>query len=173
MENLKKELYRHEVLMINLFVTEAARRYETNGESYLLLRLVDMWAEVEVRYRDVVGRKILWLVLGGKVRDPEFVRNVLRHIGTVICTWPKLESWRVVARFIQESELLSVNILALEAGIRLFEINPERSVPINLAKCVSQAKRLHLSRSPEAQIGAEKFLKYFSQELGMVTLTTR
>lgn len=148
-----------EVRAVSRFADAALRRYRSSDDTSLLLALVNAWTLVSGdKDRRIVGKKILTLLNDCRVTDPLVAREVLRHVGTPVCTCPAPVAWQAVSRFLDAEHLLSVNIEALAAAVRLSHIGEQIPTGTIEEQCRLQAERLSESRCPEAKDLAKSLL---------------
>jgi len=140
-----------EARTIAKFTGIALERLQKESDPSLLLELVNVWSLAGIESdRRFIGKQMLNLLNRKKVRNPVIAREVLRYVGTPVCACPVSDAWKAVTTFLESSHLLSVNLEALGAAVRLSEsgeVTTDRSI---LKKCRADAMRLSESRCPEA-----------------------
>jgi hypothetical protein len=145
-----------EVRVVHRFSNLAVSKLNETGDPSLLLSLINSWSLVGSDDRKIVGRKILHLVNSGTVQNPIVLREVLKHVGTAMCTQPTDDAWQAVSHYLQADHLLSVNLEALRAGVRLKKSGAYPTTG-GFSLLEREVVRLRQSPCPEVQDLAKTF----------------
>jgi hypothetical protein len=152
---------RDEVRAVSRFADAAFARFRDEADMSMLLALINVWSLAgNQQDRRIVGNKILKLLNHRQIVDPTIAREVLRHVGTPVCTCPSVDAWRAIVTFLAEVHLLSVNIEALRAAVRLIKAGEQPSDDPMRESCRTEAGRLSHSPCPEASVEAHFLLAH-------------
>lgn len=151
---------RAEARDVKEFTGIALRRLSETHDPSLLLALVNSWSlSVREIDRKLIGKKLLRLLNSEDVDNPCVAREVLRHIGTTVCTCPSEDAWLAVFKFVGDGHLLSVNVEALNAAVRLVEEGQLPDPNLNAEGWRADVLRLSVSECSKAAKPAEYLLK--------------
>lgn len=149
-----------EARAVSGFTRVAMQQLRENEDPTLLLILINAWSLVSLpEDQRIFGKKMLDLLNQAKVRDPLIAREVLHFVGTPLCKCPAVDAWKAVEVFLGSDHLLSVNVAALAAALRLLESAQPTGADI-LNRCLANALRLRESPSPEARDLASALMAY-------------
>jgi hypothetical protein len=147
-----------EARAVGRFTSLAVQQLNEKDDPSLLLSLISAWSlTTRNEDRKVIGKKMLDLLNKSRMRDPLIAREVLHHVGTPVCMCDAKDAWTAVEQFLGEDHLLSVNIAALAAAVRLCDSGQPITEKFR-KNCLRSAERLINSRCPDAHELAEAFL---------------
>lgn len=154
LENLK------EARAISRIAQDAVVRLREERDPSLCLVLVNAWSLTsDGWHRRMMGKQVMAILNRDRVDDPEVVREILRHVGTPVCTCPATDAWDAVLEFLGPEHLLSVQLEALGAAVRLTEMAGFEGAPATLKTRVNHVQTLQESSCPEARRLAAAFLR--------------